>query len=195
MHTDDELYHLFLSGDTTSYDELMIRHGDSLTVYLNGYLHDWQDSEDLMIEAFARIMVKRPRMNEGKFKAYLFKTARNLASRFHSVKRRMDTFSLDSMNQEVQNIVLQGASGAAANDHGAQRIVDDERREMLMMCLDRIDPELREALWLVYMEELTYNEAALVMGVKPKRVDHLLTRGKEHMRRELAKEGIRNAYE
>ena len=64
-----------------------------------------------------------------------------------------------------------------------------------MMCLDRIDPELREALWLVYMEELTYNEAALVMGVKPKRVDHLLTRGKEHMRRELAKEGIRNAYE
>ena len=78
MHTDDELYHLFLSGDTTSYDELMIRHGDSLTVYLNGYLHDWQDSEDLMIEAFARIMVKRPRMSEGKFKAYLFKTARNL---------------------------------------------------------------------------------------------------------------------
>ena len=36
MHTDDELYHLFLSGDTTSYDELMIRHGDSLTVYLDG---------------------------------------------------------------------------------------------------------------------------------------------------------------
>ena len=186
MHTDDELYHLFLSGDTTSYDELMIRHGDSLTVYLNGYLHDWQDSEDLMIEAFARIMVKRPRMNDGKFKAYLFKTARNLASRFHSVKRRMDTFSLDSMDQEVQNIVLQGAPGAAANDHGAQRIVDDERREMLMMCLDRIDPELREALLLVYMEELTYNEAALVMSV---------TRGKEHMRKELAKEGIRNAYE
>jgi RNA polymerase sigma-70 factor (ECF subfamily) len=61
--------------------------------------------------------------------------------------------------------------------------------------MGRIDPELKEALWLVYIEELTYKDAALVMGVKPKRVDHLLTRGKEHMRRELAKEGITNAYE
>lgn len=195
MLTDDELYHLFLKGDTNSYDELMIRYGDSLTVYLNGYLHDWQDSEDLMIEAFARIMVKRPRMNEGKFKAYLFKTARNLASRFYSVKRRVDSFSLDSMDPDVQSIVLAGSRAANDEPHGAARMAADERRKVLLECMGRIDPELKEALWLVYIEELTYKEAALVMGVKPKRVDHLLTRGKEHMRRELAKEGITNAYE
>jgi DNA-directed RNA polymerase specialized sigma24 family protein len=33
------------------------------------------------------------------------------------------------------------------------------------------------------------------MGVSTKRIDHLLTRGKQQMRRQLEKEGIRNAYE
>ena len=87
MLSDDELYKNFLNGDSSSYDQLMIRYGDSLTFYINGYTHDIQDAEDLMIEAFARIMVKKPRIHEGAFKAYLYKTARNLASRFRLVLR------------------------------------------------------------------------------------------------------------
>ena len=57
MRSDDELYSAFLAGSGTAYDELMIRHGDDLLVYLNGYTHNFHDAEDLMIEAFARIMV------------------------------------------------------------------------------------------------------------------------------------------
>ena len=75
MLTDSECYNLFLKGDTAAYDELMLRYGDSLTYYLYGYLHDWHDAEDMMIEAFARIMAKRPRIGEGAFKAYLFKAS------------------------------------------------------------------------------------------------------------------------
>ena len=62
MQNDDELYSSFISGDNSAYDELMIRYGDSLTIYMNAYLHNWQDSEDMMIEDFARIMVKKPRI-------------------------------------------------------------------------------------------------------------------------------------
>ena len=67
--SDRELYHGFLKGDKKAYDQLMIRHGDSLTLYLYGCIHDWQDAEDLMIEAFARIMVRRPHIREDSFKA------------------------------------------------------------------------------------------------------------------------------
>jgi len=84
MQSDDILYNSFLSGDTSAYDSLMVRYGDSLTIYLYGYLHNWQDAEDMMIEAFARVMVRMPRIRDGGFKPYLYKTARNLASRFHS---------------------------------------------------------------------------------------------------------------
>ena len=101
MRSDDELYSLFRAGDGTAFDELMLRYGDDLLIYLNGYTHNLHDAEDLMIEAFARIMVKRPAIREGNFKAYLFRTGRNLASRFHRRSRRADIFSMDDLQNEI----------------------------------------------------------------------------------------------
>ena len=181
--TDDELYSKFLAGDTASYDELMIRHGDGLVVYINGYLHNWQDAEDRVVEAFARIMVKKPAIKDGCFPAYLYKTARNLASRFHGVKSRLETFSFDGMEEEI---------GGAAIEDG---LVDEERKKIFHLCFGRIDAELREVLWLVYVEDLSYAEASDVMKVPKKRIDRLIQKGKEHLRQELLKEGIDNAYQ
>ena len=98
--TDEELYSRYLAGGTASYDELLIRLGNGLIVYINGYLHNLQDSEDLMIEAFARIMAKRPHIR-GSFKAYLYRTARNLAFRFCSSASRTKTFSIEDVGGEI----------------------------------------------------------------------------------------------
>ena len=184
MSQDDELYRRFLNGDTAAYDELLIRYGDNLTFYLTGYLHDLQDAEDLMIEAFARIMAKKPSIGEGNFKAYLFRTGRNLASRFHSLFSRLKEFSLE-------NMPIEPGDGYSLKDE----MQNDERKQALHTCLNRIDPDLREVLWLIYFEKMSYSEAAHVMGVNSKRIDHLLTRGKKQLSAELAKEGITNAYE
>ncbi len=184
MLSDDELYRNFLNGDSSSYDQLMIRYGDSLTFYINGYTHDIQDAEDLMIEAFARIMVKKPRIQSGAFKAYLYKTGRNLALRFAEKKRSAALFSLEELNSEIADTFM-------TEDEAAAR----QKKEILEMCLERIDPQLREALWLVYYDDLSYGEAAEIMKVSVKKIDHLLARGKQMMRRELEKEGISSAYE
>ena len=179
MLTDSECYNLFLKGDTAAYDELMLRYGDSLTYYLYGYLHDWHDAEDMMIEAFARIMAKRPRIGEGAFKAYLFKTGRNLELRLQSRKKRSEVF-------DPENIDMYQPAGEYLEEH----IIKDEMKEALMLCLGRIDPAMSEALWLVYIERMSYSQAAEVMKVNTKKVDHLLTNGKKRMREELGKEGI-----
>ena len=171
---DSELYNNYLAGDAGAYDQLMIRHGDSLTFYLYGYLHDWHMAEDLMIEAFARLMVKRPKIGEGCFKAYLFN---------HTRKTRITEFSFDDYYEDTEG-----------REMVEEMVMDGERLQVLRTCLDRIDPQLREALWLVYSEGLTYAEAASVMGVNAKRVDHLLSRGKKQMREELKKEGVLGAY-
>ncbi len=181
--SDDDLYHQFLRGDVSSYDQLMIRYGDSVTFYINGYTNNLRDGEDLMIEAFARIMVKKPFIKKGAFKAYLYKTARNLALRFCEKRKGVTVFGLDELNREVSDSLM--------SDEGAG---DSEKEAILHMCLERIEPELKEALWLVYCDELTYAQAAEVMHVSVKRIDHLLSRGKQHMRKELMKEGISNAY-
>jgi RNA polymerase sigma-70 factor (ECF subfamily) len=186
MYRDDELYQRYLSGDTVAYDTLMLRHGDRLVLYLNGYLHDWQDAEDLMIEAFAQIMVKKPTIRAGNFKAYLYRTARNLASRFHTSFRKVRVFSLEAMALDEQL-----ADGTLLEN----RLEEQERARTLHRCLARIEPTLREALWLVYFEGLSYAQTAEVMRVNSKRVEKLLARGKEHLRTELEREGMTHAYE
>ena len=184
MTSDLELYGNFLAGDTTSYDKLMIRYGDHLVYYINGYVHNWHDAEDLMIEAFARIMVKKPKIREDNFKAYLFKTARNLTIRHHDRKSRVRTFSLEDIG------------GEPADDIMTETVIqDEERKEILHMCLEDSEPEIREVIWLVYFEDMSYKEAASVMGVNAKKVDHLLTRSKKKLHDKLVEEGITNAYE
>ena len=175
---------MFLAGHTSAFDELMIRYGDSLTFYLRGYLRTLEDAEDLMIEAFARLMAKKPRIGDGCFKAYLYKTARHLAIRQSGRIMRLRTFSLDGLDAEL------------ADEASLEKtFFTEERKRVLYACLDKIDPELKEALWLVYLEDLSYADAASVMGVNAKRIDHLLERGKRDMRKELKKEGVTNAYQ
>ena len=176
--SDDMLYRQYLKGDTASYDELMIRYGDRLTFYLHGYLHDVNDAEDLMIEAFARIMAKKPKIGEGAFKAYLYKTARNLALRHQERKRKLQVFSIDSMDSDLADIVLAPDESNPVEENVGQA----ERNQVLHLCLDRIEPELKEALWLIYFEGLSYSQAASVMKVNSKKIDHLLQRGKRQMR-------------
>ena len=196
--SDDLLYRDYLKGDTASYDKLMIRHGDRLTFYLHGYLHDMYDAEDMMIETFARIMAKRPRIGEGAFKAYLYKTARNLALRHQERKRRVQVFSIDALDSELADIVIASGStvaGSAGKSNPVEENIGlEERKQILHLCLDRIEPEMKEALWLIYFENLSYTQAASVMKVNTKRIDHLLQRGKRQMRNELEKEGVTNAF-
>ncbi len=87
MVTDDILYRRYLGGDEDSLSALMERHGDKLTLYLDGCLHDLHESEDLMIEAFAYLIAKQPCIRDGGFRAYLYRSARQPVLRRSSVSR------------------------------------------------------------------------------------------------------------
>ena len=176
--TDDELYGRYLSGETDACDALMLRYGDALVMYLNGIIHHPQDAEDLMLDCFARIMVDKPRIGEGNFRAYLFKMARYKAIRFQRLRLRRGEFSLEELP-------LADPAHLPEEELGRR-----ERGEALRRCLDRIAPQYRESLWLVYDAELSYAQAADVLRCDVKRIDNLLFNGKKQLRTELEKEGV-----
>ncbi len=176
MQSDGELYESYLAGDTSACDALMLRYGDAVTAYLNGFLHDFGDSEDLMIEVFARIMVRKPKIREGNFRAYLFGAARHEAARKHRLKTRLSEFSLED-------------APPPAVDSSETEYLKRERIEALRRCLDRLEPRYREPLWLVYAMGLSYEQTAKVLGCSAKKIDNLLTAGKKLLRRELEGEG------
>ena len=175
--SDDQLYKEYLAGNQSAGDELMLRYGDALTAYLDALLHNVQDAEDLMLDCFTIILVDKPKISDGHFRAYLFKVARNRANRLWKIRFRRQDFSLDETLP---------AQGGAPEDF----VWENERSVILRRCLNRIAPQYREALWLVYATELSYTQAAKVLGCTVKRIDNLLMNAKKQLRLELEREGI-----
>ena len=104
MTCDESLYRQYLSGDDEGLNALMKKYGDPLTLYIDGYLHDVHESEELMLDVFAYLFTKKPRIRDGGFKAYLYKAARHMALRHKS--KRKPLFSLDTLTGEPDGRLL-----------------------------------------------------------------------------------------
>lgn len=180
----EELFAAYLNGDGNALRMLMERHGDALTLYINGYIHDIHEAEDVMIEAFSRMILARPRLVPNGFKSYLYKTARNLALRLIEKRRRMRSFSLEGLEDEPDSESL------------VDKVVQsEEQNRILRQCMERLSPDYCEALYLLYFENMSYAQAAQVMGKSIKQIDHLLERGKKRLRLLLEQEGITHSYD
>lgn len=178
--TDEELYLSYMDGNEESANELVEKYGDRLTLFIFGYIHDEHEAEDLMIEAFARMFVKlRPisEKDEGSFKAYLFKTGRNLALR-HNGRRKLSFIGIDEMSFEPQDVEFAETS-----------VLRDEKNIILYASLAKLKKEYREALYLVYIDGTDYAGAAKILGKSEKQITNLIYRGKQSLRAILEKEG------
>ena len=180
MTCDESLYRQYLSGDDEGLNALMKKYGDPLTLYIDGYLHDVHEAEELMLDVFAYLFTKKPRIRDGGFKAYLYKAARHMALRHKS--KRKPLFSLDALADEPDGRLL------------AEEVIrSEERNRILHFCMDEMNPDYREVLYLTYFEDMSYAQAAEVTGKTVKQITNMVYRGKESLRRLLEREGITNA--
>ena len=180
METDDVLYRRYLDGDEGCLSTLIEHYGDKLTLYLDGYLHDVHEAEELMLDVFAYLFTKKPRIREGGFKAYLYKAARHMALRRKS-KRRLH-FSLDELADEPDGQLL------------VEEVIQTEERDRILhFCMDEMKADYREVLYLTYFEDMSYAQAAEVTGKTVKQITNIVYRGKESLRKLLEREGITDA--
>ena len=139
MISDETAYRRYLDGEQKAADLLVERYGDALTLYINGYIKDIHEAEDLMIEAFSQLFAKeRPIEGVGSFKAYLYKTARHLAIR-HKQKHRLAFLRLDELDFEPQSNTLIDTD-----------LLRSERDRQLYDALEKLKAEYREALYFLH---------------------------------------------
>lgn len=179
MGEDERIYQEYLRGTEKAVDVLVEKYADGLVLYLHGYVQDNEDAEDLMIEAFARLFAReRPIYEAGSFKSYLYKIARNLAIRFHR-RQSLPHLSLEALPFDPPSEVL-----------AETELLQDERHRQLYHAMAGLKEEYREALYLVYFEDMSYQSAGRVMGKSEKQVTKLVYHGKQNLRTLLEKEGF-----
>ena len=179
--TDEQLYSSFLkSGDSRDLEKLLERHRESLTLFLYGFVHDMEDSEELMMDAFAVLLSKAPGFSgKSSFKTWLFAVGRNLALK-HLRKMRRIPGPVEYEKAETQS-----------RDTGPEtKILKDEQSRQLYAALEKLNPEYRQVLHLIYIDGMSSEEASLVMKKTKKQVYNLTARGKAMLKEELEKMGF-----
>ena len=175
--SDEAAYSQYFKGDEAAADLLIKKYGDPLILYINGYIKDIHESEDLMIEAFSNMFVKKRSVDgPGSFKAYLYKTAHNLAIR-HNQRHRILFLHLDELSFEPQS-----------EEFADTELFRNEQNLQLYHALGKLKKEYREALYLVYFESMSYRDAATVMGKSEAQVSKLIYHGKQNLKTFLEKE-------
>ena len=178
MLTDERLYERYFLGEKEAAEQLVKRYGDSLIRYISGYISDYHESEDLMIEAFAQMFVRRRSVSEdGSFRAYLYKTARRLAG--NAIKKHRVYIGLEELPFELPGEALAETS-----------LFENERKKQLYEAMEELKPEYQEALYLVYFEDMSYQGTAEVMGRSESQIKNLVHRGKKSLKELLGKNGF-----
>lgn len=180
QETDENLYFRYLTnGDSEDLRILLERYSESLTLFINGYVHNMEDAEELMLDAFAIVASGMSRFKgKSSFKTWLFAIGRNLA--FKHIKRHR--IQIEPLNEET----VQAEEQAEAE----LKLLKEERNAMFYSALKQLNPDYRQAIYLVYFEDMSIEEAALVMGKGRKQFYNLVSRARASMKRILERMGI-----
>lgn len=178
MSTDAEYYYRFLNGDNSGLEELVKMFNDNLILFINGYVKNLSIAEDLAADTFAELIVKRsPYIEKYSFKTWLFRIARNNAIDYIRKYKRHINISLTHNNTAEEDVL-------------ERSVVKSEQQTELRSSLKKINKDYSEVLHLIYFEQMSYEEAGLILKKNNKQIKNLVFRAKQALRETMIKEGF-----
>jgi RNA polymerase sigma factor (sigma-70 family) len=153
---DQQLINLFMSGDASALEILIVRHKDKIYTSIFLLVKDKYLAEDIFQDVFIRVIdtIRSGRYTEeGKFLPWAMRIAHNLCvDHFRKVKRTPTIKTGDDRDIfEVINFSEEGVDRRMM-----QRQSHDRVREML----DRLPEDQREVIILRHYAELSFKEIA-----------------------------------
>lgn len=175
-----------LSGDQGAWEDLVRLH--SRRVYGICYRFTGKDSEaqDMAQDVFLRVFktLGSFRSGEGSFVVWLARLTRNLL--IDNYRRTKQDRATDSIEDQLP--VLEQKSGFDTRTDGL--LAGREAGELIQRALEKLSPELREAVILRDLEELEYREIAKVLNVPEGTVKSRLNRGRAELARVLRRSKV-----
>lgn len=179
MNIDMSRYLRFVDGDEEAFNEILLEYRKPVTYFINRYVHDLEIAEDIAIDVFMYLLVHKYRYNfKTSLKTYLYTIGRSKVLDY--LKRKKKFIMIEYSDDYIEN--LQDTSLM-------EEIVLKERKEVLHQAIQKLPANMKEAICLVYLEELSYDETSKIMKKNRKQIDNLLYRAKKQLKEILEKEG------
>lgn len=181
MDEDIKYYQLFLDGDQKGFEQLVYKYKDNLIYFLQRYVKSPEQAEDLAQDAFVEILVHKERFQfKYSFKTYLFTIGRNKAVDFiRKNRRQIPIEELSEWQDQGQKLL--------------EQIVRKEERKRVLQAVKQLKEDYQRAIYLIDLEELSYHEAAGVLGKTMPQMKILIHRARKALKKEMEKEGYEYA--
>ncbi len=181
VELDLELVKRCLAGENRAWEEVLRLHTRRVYNLCYRFTGRSSEAEDLTQEVFIKIFQTLRTFDaaQGTFSNWLSRVARNhLVDHYRRSRKDRVTSSLDD---EIGHLEEKPSAGVEP----LARVEARERREMLQAALDRLSPDMREAVILRDFQDLDYDEIAQVLGVPEGTVKSRINRGRLELARVL----------
>jgi RNA polymerase sigma factor (sigma-70 family) len=176
---DKALWHSLRQGDMKAFETIYKVHVKALHHYGMRFSLDETHISDCLHDMFVAVWQKREQLAQdmGNIRFYLIKTLR------HRLLRYMDTQKRTILTDDMSNYKFDFESPHEAN------LIDDEdtkeRTTQLNKAIENLSTRQREALFLRFYQNLSYQEIANIMNVEQQSAYNLIFRGVEALRKQM----------
>ncbi len=181
--TDVLLMQQLSEGYDQALNELMARWRERVAAFLLRMVGDHVTAMDLTQESFVRLYTSRHSYRPtAAFSTYLFHIAANLARSHARWKGRHPTVPL---TDEEGAMIYEPADPRLSPDAAADL---KEKSELVLKAIAALPAELREALLLFTVEDMSLAEVATVVGCSAKAVEIRIYRARQALREAFSKQ-------
>jgi len=184
---DQPLVSRCLDGDEAAWEELVRQHTRQVYGLCFRFTNSAQEAQDLTQDVFLRVFktIKTFRSAEGSFHTWLARVTRNLL--IDHYRRTRQERVTDSIEEQLPMLQEKGAAAAGRPD---QALAGREAGEILQATLQKLSPDLREAVILRDLQEMEYREIAEVLDIPEGTVKSRINRGRAELARLLRKQKL-----
>jgi len=176
-----------LNGEGAAWEELVRLHTRHVYSLCYRFTGSAAESQDLAQEVFLRVFrtLKSFRAAEGAFGTWLARVTRNLLiDHYRRTKQERIT---DSIEEQMPTLEEKGTQSPVRPDRA---LAGREASEILQATLQKLSPELREAVILRDLQEMEYREIAGVLEIPEGTVKSRINRGRAELGRLLRKQKL-----
>lgn len=177
-----------LTGDAAAWEELVQRYHRRIYNICYRFAGSGEDAQDLTQEVFIKMYrtLGSYDLERGAFMTWVTTVTRNLlVDHFRMTKQDRLTDSLDAAPSEHEDALALGEKipdqGPSPDSHSQSREVG----ETVHRALQKLSPDLREAVILRDLQDLDYKEIATVLKVPEGTVKSRINRGRAELARLL----------
>jgi RNA polymerase sigma-70 factor (ECF subfamily) len=176
-----------LGGDEAAWEELVRQHTRQVYGLCYRFTGSGAEAQDLTQEVFLRVFrtLKTFRSAEGSFGTWLARVARNLL--IDHYRRTRQERVTDPIEDQIAVLEEKGATASERPDHA---LAGREASRILQAALQKLSPDLREAVILRDLQEMEYREIAEVLGIPEGTVKSRINRGRAELTRLLRKQKL-----